>query len=105
MDIKLAAVKPREIMPGYHGKMIHTEHMTLAYWDVDEGASVPEHAHHNEQLMQVLEGIFEFTVGGVTNLYHPGDIVVIAPEVPHSGRAKTPCKLMDIFSPAREDYR
>ena len=105
MEIKLSDVPSREIMPGYHGKMIHSAQMTLAFWDVEEGAAVPEHAHHNEQVMKVLEGVFEFTVGGVTNIYHPGDIVVIAPNVPHSGRALTSCKLMDSFSPVREDYR
>lgn len=105
MDIKLSDVPAREIMAGYHGKMIHTAHMTLAFWEVDEGAAVPEHSHYNEQVMQVLEGAFEFTVGGVTRTYHPGDIAVIAPNVPHSGRAITPCKLMDVFSPARDDYK
>ena len=105
MDIKLSAVPAREIMAGYHGKMIHTAHMTLAFWEVEEGATVPEHAHYNEQVMQVLEGVFDFTVGGVTKTYHPGDIAVIAPNVPHSGRAITPCKLMDVFSPARDDYK
>jgi quercetin dioxygenase-like cupin family protein len=105
MEIKLSEVPSREIMPGYHGKMIHTTHMTLAFWDVEEGAAVPEHAHHNEQVLEVLEGVFEFTVGGVTNTYHAGAIVIVAPNVPHSGRALTPCRLLDVFSPARDDYR
>ena len=54
MTIKLSEVTSQEIMPGYHGKMIHTENMTLAYWEVEEGATVPEHSHKNEQIMQVL---------------------------------------------------
>jgi quercetin dioxygenase-like cupin family protein len=105
MTIKLSEVASREIMPGFQGKMIHTEHMTLAYWDVEEGASVPEHSHKNEQIMQVLEGTFEFTVNGQTKLYKPNELVVIPPFSPHSGKALTPCKLMDIFSPVREEYK
>jgi quercetin dioxygenase-like cupin family protein len=54
--------------------------------------------------MQVLEGTFEFTVNGLTKLYKPDDLVVIPPFAPHSGKALTPCKLMDIFSPVREEY-
>jgi quercetin dioxygenase-like cupin family protein len=92
-------------MAGYHGKMIHTRNMTLAFWDVEEGARVPEHAHHHEQVMHVLEGEFEFTVGGITKVYHKGDLVVVDSNVPHSGRAISSCKLLDVFSPAREDYR
>ncbi|MDC6352654.1 cupin domain-containing protein [Zeaxanthinibacter sp. PT1] len=105
MDIKLSEVPSKEIMPGFHGKLIHTENMTLAYWDVEEGAEVPEHSHMNEQLMQVLEGSFEFTLNGETKVYEPGQLVPIPAHATHSGKALTPCKLMDIFSPAREEYK
>ena len=105
MKIKLAEIDSKEIMPGYNGKLIHTQNMSLAFWEVEKGAKVPEHAHINEQVMQVLEGKFEFTLDGNTNTYEPGDLVIIPPNVPHSGRALTPCKLMDVFSPTREEYR
>lgn len=105
MDIKMAHIPSKEIMPGYHGKLIHTETMSLAFWTVEEGAEVPEHSHMNEQVMQVLEGKFEFTLDGTTTIYYPGDLVVIASHQKHSGKALTPCKLMDVFSPAREEYK
>ncbi len=105
MHLKLAEIPSREFFPGFHGKMIHMEYMTLAFWDVDEGAEVPLHSHHNEQLMKVLEGRFEFTLNGVKGVYEPGDLVVIPPHATHSGKALTSCKLMDIFSPVREDYK
>ncbi|MCP4976675.1 MAG: cupin domain-containing protein [Maribacter sp.] len=105
MDLKLSEIESKEIIPGYHGKLIHTQNMSLAFWDVEQGAEVPEHSHLNEQVMQVLEGQFEFTVNGITNVYIPGDLVVIDPHVRHSGRALTTCKLMDIFSPTREEYK
>ena len=79
--------------------------MTLAYWDVKKGAQVPEHAHHHEQMMQVLEGRFEFTLEGLCKEYGVGEIVVIPPNHKHSARALTDCKIMDIFSPVREDYK
>ncbi|MDL5513717.1 cupin domain-containing protein [Arenibacter sp. M-2] len=105
MKIKLAEIVPKEIMPGYHGKLIHTQNMSLAFWEVEAGAKVPEHAHMNEQVMQVLEGNFEFTLDGITKIYEPGDLVIIPPHVSHSGVALTPCKLLDVFSPTREEYK
>jgi len=105
MDIKLTEVPTKEIFPGYQGKLIHTEQMSIAFWDVEKGATVPEHSHMNEQVMEVLEGEFEFTLDGVTKVYKPGTVVVIPSHAKHSGRALTPCKLMDIFSPAREEYK
>jgi quercetin dioxygenase-like cupin family protein len=105
MHLKLAEIKPKEIMSGYHGKLVHTETMTLAFWEVDQDAEVPEHNHMNEQVMYVKEGEFQFTLEGETKIYHPGDIVVIGAYKKHSGKALTPCKLLDVFSPPREEYK
>ena len=105
MDLKLSEIKSKEIMPGYHGKLVHTENMSIAFWEVEQGAVVPEHSHINEQIMQVLEGQFEFTLEGKTKTYRTGDLVVIGPHKKHSGKALTPCRLMDVFSPARDEYK
>ena len=104
MDFNLDKLCTKEYFAGFHGKMIHTEHMTMAFWEVDAGAEVAVHAHHHEQIMHVLEGDFEFTLDGKTGKYKAGDIVVIPPDVPHSGKAIGPCKILDVFSPVREDY-
>jgi len=105
MHLNLATIASKEIMPGLHGKLVHAENMSIAFWDVENGAEVPEHSHMNEQVMHVIEGEFELTLDGETKSYHPGDIVVIAPHKKHSGKALTPCKLMDVFSPVREEYK
>ncbi|QLG46022.1 cupin domain-containing protein [Costertonia aggregata] len=103
--MNLATIAPKEIMPGYHGKLVHTNNMTLVFWNVEKDAVVPEHHHVHEQIMHVIEGKFEFTLDGKTRIYGAGDIVPIASNLPHSGKAITPCRLMDVFSPAREEYR
>ncbi|MGB3143760.1 MAG: cupin domain-containing protein [Maribacter sp.] len=105
MTLKLSNIPSKEIMPGYHGKLIHSENMSIAFWEVEKDAQVPEHSHINEQIMHVLEGDFEFTLDGETGIYQAGDIVIIAPRKKHSGKALTPCKLMDVFSPTREEYK
>ena len=101
----LATIPTKEIMPGYHGKMIHAEHVTWAFWEVEKGAEVPEHTHHHEQIMHVVEGQFQFTLDGDTQVYTSGAVVVIPSQTPHSGKALTKCRLMDVFSPVREEYR
>ena len=105
MDYTLKSIPSREILPGFLGKMVHGQSMTLVFWEVEAGAEVPEHHHVNEQILHVLEGQFEFTLEGTTRVYGPGDLVLIPSQAPHSGRALTPCRLMDAFSPAREEYR
>jgi len=101
----LKDIKEREIVPGYRARFIHSENMTLAYWDVDPGAALPEHSHPHEQIANVLEGKFELTVAGESRILEPGQVAMIPSDIPHSGRAITACKLLDVFHPCRDDYK
>lgn len=103
--MNLSEMPSKEIMPGYHGKLVHSKSMSWVFWDVEKGAIVPEHQHIHEQIMHVVEGDFEFTLDGITKTYKSGDVVIIASNTPHSGKALTPCKLMDVFSPVRDEYK
>lgn len=103
--IKLNTLREKEQFPGFHGRAIHTGTQSFLYWDVDAGASVPLHAHVHEQVAHVLEGQFELTIDSETKLLEPGVVAVIPSQVPHSGRAITDCKLLDVFLPERDDYK
>jgi quercetin dioxygenase-like cupin family protein len=103
--INLAEMEAREIVPGYQARFLHGENMTLAYWEVEEGAELPEHSHPHEQIANVLEGEFELTIAGETRVLKPGQAAYIPGNVTHSGKALTACKLLDAFQPARDDYR
>ena len=103
--VELKALPVKEIIPGYHGRAIHTGTMTFMYWHVDAGAAIPIHSHLHAQVAHVLQGRFELTVAGETKVLEPGTVAVIPPHVPHGGRAVTDCELLDVFSPEREDYK
>jgi quercetin dioxygenase-like cupin family protein len=94
-----------EKMPGYLGAFVHGENMTVTNWDVEAGATFPEHSHPHEQISIVVSGEFELTLDGETDVLKPGRIAVIPPDTPHSGRAKTECEIIDVFSPVREEYQ
>ncbi len=98
-------IESKEIMPGFHGKFVHTDEVTMASWQVEAGSGLPEHSHPPEQVTMLLEGKFEMTVGGETRTLVPGGVAVIPANVSHSGKALTDCRLIDIFHPARDDYR
>jgi len=98
------SLESRELIPGFHGKFVHSDDMTLAYWNIKAGSSLPEHSHFHKQIAQVIEGQFELIVDGEAHMMGPGDVLEIGGDVPHSGRAITDCVIHDIFLPAREDY-
>ena len=95
----------KEPIPGFVGLFAHGVTMTVVQWTVAAGAELPEHAHPHEQVSQVLEGEFELTIDGHTERLGPGSLAVVPPNVTHSGRAVTVCRLIDVFHPVRDDYR
>ena len=103
IDIKTLPTK--EVIAGFTGRFIHTPTMTLGYWEVKKGARLPLHHHIHKQVTQVEEGEFELTVAGVARVYTKGMVAVIGADVEHSGVALTDCKIFDIFSPVRDDYK
>jgi quercetin dioxygenase-like cupin family protein len=103
--IRLADLPVTEPAEGLRARFVHSDNMTLAFWEIDEGAVLPEHAHPHEQVVNPIEGDLELTVGEERMRLGPGDVVVVPPGVPHAGRAMTPCRVIDVFHPVREDYR
>jgi quercetin dioxygenase-like cupin family protein len=66
---------------------------------------VPEHRHPHEQAGYVLSGRVRFTIGGETRVLGPGDMFLVPPDVPHAvSSVDGPARVLDVFSPVREDY-
>jgi quercetin dioxygenase-like cupin family protein len=103
--VSLENLDRSEELPGYLGAFLHSDNMTVASWEVDAGSSFPEHSHPHEQISIVVEGRFELTMDGDTDVLTPGRIAVIPADTPHSGTAVTDCEIIDVFSPVREDYQ
>jgi quercetin dioxygenase-like cupin family protein len=105
MIIDITSLKQHQVVEGYKARFVHSESMTIVFWEVDKGASIPVHSHIHEQLSQVTEGRFEMDIDGETIILKPGDLLVIPSHAKHGGKALTDCKIIDTFSPVREDYR
>ena len=43
--------KPREVIPGFVGRFLHSDSMTFALWEIAAGSTLPEHAHLHEQVV------------------------------------------------------
>lgn len=102
---KLETIEEREVVPGFRGKFIHSDTMTLAYWNIEQGSHLPEHSHVHEQVVNVLDGTLEISIGGKIYSLGPGSVMCIPSDIPHSGKAVTRCRVLDVFHPVRDDYR
>ena len=95
----------KNTLPGFFGKMVHGDSSSLVFWDIKQGGISPEHHHPHEQITYIVEGQLEMIIGGEKYLLTPGYVHVIPSNVPHSAVALTDCRIIDSFSPARDDYR
>ena len=102
---KLAELPELLLAPGIRARAVTGESMTVTHVKLDAGALLPLHTHNNEQLVNVIEGHLELTVDGRPHDLVPGTVMVLPPNVPHSGRAVTECRVIDVFHPVREDFR
>jgi quercetin dioxygenase-like cupin family protein len=103
--VNLKSIESKELVPGFHARMVHSENMTLAYWDIEEGSLMPDHSHPHEQVANVIEGTLELVVDEEAHQLTPGNVFMIPSNIPHSGKALTACKVIDVFYPVREDFR
>ena len=98
-------VKRRELAPGVFLRTMWGDKIMLSVVEIEANSEVPMHQHPHEQAGMVLEGEFDFTIGGVTTRVGKGDTYIIPGGVEHGLQATDePSTALDIFSPPREDY-
>lgn len=87
----------RQIM-GYDGKIM------LVKAKFEAGAVGVMHKHYHSQVTYVEGGEFEMTIGDEVKTLVGGDSFYIPPQVMHGCVCTKPGILIDVFSPAREDF-
>ena len=70
----------------------------------DAGAIGALHSHPHVQASYIAEGSFEVTIGDVTRVLGPGGSFIVPPNVVHGVKALTAGRLVDCFTPRRDDF-
>ena len=84
--------------------MGYNDELMLVKVQFSEGAIGYTHNHPHSQLAFVESGEFEFTIGEETKVLKTGDCAYVPPDVEHGAVCTKAGVLLDIFSPAREDF-
>jgi len=103
--IHIDQVKKKKLIEGIIGQYVHGDSTTFGYVTIEEGSQLPLHNHPHEQITYMIEGKLKMQIGDEELVLEPGCVKVIPSNTPHSAVALTACKLIDVFSPVREDYR
>jgi quercetin dioxygenase-like cupin family protein len=104
MHIDWSKVANEQLTPLITRKCVHQPGMTVARFQLQKGAVVPEHHHVNAQITNVLTGTLRFDMEGKSISVRAGESLTIQPDIPHAAVAEADCDILDIFIPERADW-
>ncbi len=82
-----------------------TKQMMLVRHRMDAGWVGARHAHPNEQLIYIVSGEIALTVDDDNYTLRTGDSIMIPGGAEHQASAPVASEVLDVFTPARDDYR
>jgi len=90
---------PQAVVPieGVKARLLQSDHGQLVFFDIPQGAKVPQHAH-GAQWGTVLDGEMTLTIGGEAKTYRKGDSYTIPAGVLHEATFATRCHIIDLFA-------
>ena len=77
----------------------------LVEFKLAQGAVIPVHSHPQEQTGYLLSGHMILTIAGDDHEMRPGDSWTIPGGVEHGVKVLEDAVVIEVFAPAREDYR
>jgi quercetin dioxygenase-like cupin family protein len=94
-----------EICPGIKRQTAaHGRTMYQMSAQLDAGSKMPEHRHPQEQIVHILSGRMKLIVDGTPHELKTGDSFYLASNVPHSVETIEETRVVDTFSPPRDEY-
>jgi quercetin dioxygenase-like cupin family protein len=95
----------QELENGVRRILSYDKNLMIAELRFEAGAAGAMHAHPHEQIGYVIEGSLVFHEEGREDVtLGVGDSYYVAPNVLHGIDCLTPVKLLDVFTPMREDF-
>jgi quercetin dioxygenase-like cupin family protein len=84
--------------------ILSTPELMLVEFDFDAGGIGALHNHPHVQTSYIAEGTFEVTIDGTTETIAAGGGYIVPPNLVHGVKALTKGRLIDTFTPRRDDF-
>lgn len=82
----------------------YNDAIMMARVEFDRGAVGTVHSHPHTQVTYVESGEFDVYIDGEERRLGPGDSFFVRPSLDHGAVCRKAGVLIDVFSPAREDF-
>lgn len=102
---KWGDITVEKLKGGLHRQVLHADTLTIARITLNRGAVVPRHSHPNEQVSTVESGRLLFRSDAAEIVAGAGESVQIPGGMPHEVIALEDSVALDVFAPAREDWK
>jgi quercetin dioxygenase-like cupin family protein len=94
-----------EICPGITRRTVASgQSMYQMLATLAAGSKMPAHQHTQEQIVHIVDGQMRLIVDGVPHELKTGDSFYLASNVPHGVETIVATRVLDTFSPPRDDY-
>ena len=101
--VQWSELDPIEVVPGLRFQPVLGDRLMVNIVSFGPNTVAPVHWHDEEQISFVIEGEFEFEVGGQKQIVKRGGAIHIPPNVPHGARTyDNTCVEVDVFNPPRK---
>lgn len=84
--------------------LLHRPELMLVEFAFEKGGIGALHSHPHVQTSYVAEGEFEVTIAGNTQRLVAGGAYIVPPNAIHGVKALTAGRLIDSFTPQRDDF-
>ena len=90
----------------YRKTMTYNDSVMLCFFDLEKNAEIPLHDHDAHQIGYVVSGKIQFiTETRGEFLAQQGDSYVFDSREKHGAKVLETAEVIEVFSPAREDYK
>ena len=71
---------------------------------LEAGSKMPAHQHPQEQIVYIVSGRMKLIVEGAAHEMKAGDSFYLASNIPHGVETMEETRVVDTFSPPRDEY-
>jgi quercetin dioxygenase-like cupin family protein len=94
-----------QLEPGVRRQILgHGDDLMMVSVEFEKGALGKLHHHPHRQVTYVARGTFRVTIDGRDETLRQGDCFYVAADLLHGVEALDDGTLIDVFTPAREDF-